>query len=131
MSSENNNNADTNVEQWFFNHRLPWSDDMKQKLDGQGVEYVEDLKILKRPVIVGLFEGATPVVKARADLAWKELGGRDTFEFKRCANSIPLEDSPPLKGKISAMTAPQHLMPRASARMVWEGKECVVLPIQI
>ena len=53
MSSDNK--VDSNVKGWFDAHCLPWSDAISKTLDDQGVEFVEDLKILNRAVFYNLF----------------------------------------------------------------------------
>ena len=55
-------------------------------LDDQGVEFVEDLKILNRAIFSHLFMEKNPIVKKRAEIAWKELGGRETFQFQKVAS---------------------------------------------
>ena len=81
MSSDNK--ADSNVKGWFDAHCLKWSDAIAKTLDDQGVEFVEDLKILNRAVFSHLFMEKKPIVKTRAEIAWKELGGREMFQFQK------------------------------------------------
>ena len=88
MSS--NNKADSNVKGWSDAHCLPWSDAIAKTLNDQGVEFVEDLKILNRAVFSHLFMDKNTIVKTRAEIAWKELGGSETFQFQKVASSIPI-----------------------------------------
>ena len=107
MSS--NNKADSNVKGWFDVHCLPWSDAIAKTLDDQGVEFVEDLKILNRAVFSHLFIDKKPIVKTRADIAWKELGGRETFQFQKVASSIPIKNaSTPLPNKYPKTNPSSH-----------------------
>ena len=71
-------------------HCLPWSDAIAKTLDDHGVEFVEDLKILNRAIFSHLFMDKKPIFKTRADIAWKELGGRETFQFQKVVSSIPI-----------------------------------------
>ena len=98
MSSDNK--VDSNVKVWFDVHCVPWSDAITKTLDDQGVEFVEDLKILNRYVFSHLFMDKKHIVKTRADIAWKEVGGRETFQFQKVASSIPIKNaSTPLPKK--------------------------------
>ena len=98
MSTDNK--ADSNVKGCFDAHCLPWSDAIAKTLDDQGVEFVEDLKILNRDFFSHLFMDKKPIVKTRADIAWKELGGRETLQFQKVASSIPIKNaSTPLPKK--------------------------------
>ena len=45
-----------------------------RKLDGLGVEIVEDLKLIKPEHMDELFSNKTYIVRCRAELAWEELG---------------------------------------------------------
>ena len=89
-----NNKADSNVKGCFDAHFLPWSDAISKTLNEQGVEFVEDLKILNRAVFSHLLMDKNPIVKTRADIAWKELGGHETFQFQKVASSIPIKYAP-------------------------------------
>ena len=61
---------------------------------------MEDLKILNKAVFYHLFMDKKPIVKTRAKIAWKELGGRETFQFQKVASSNPIKDaSTPLPKK--------------------------------
>ena len=61
MSSDNK--ADSKMKGCFNAHCLPWSDGIAKTLNDQGVEFVEDLKILNRAVFSNLFMKKKPIVK--------------------------------------------------------------------
>lgn len=56
---------------------------------------MEDLKFLNGPggasLLKELFEGDNFVVKSRANLAWKDLGKSDSYDFKKVARKLPLK----------------------------------------
>ena len=106
------NQADSNVKGWFLAHRLPWNDAVQKfVLVDQGVEVVEDLKCIPKPLFLQQFLGEKPVVKVRAKMAWKELGGKDSFQFNRSATTHNLENAspspakPPAKSKTSSISS--------------------------
>ena len=82
--------ADSNIKGWFDRHSLPWSEGTAVLLEEQGVECVEDLKLLERSIVNSLFESAKPIIKTKARLAWQELGGKSEFEFKNAAKTHPI-----------------------------------------
>ena len=49
------NKADANLEGWFLDHRLPWNDAIQKFLLNQGVEVVEDMKVLKKGLFLKQF----------------------------------------------------------------------------
>ena len=50
----NVNQANSNVERWFTSHHLLWSDEIVKKLDNLGIEFVEDLKLIKLAAVADL-----------------------------------------------------------------------------
>ena len=100
------NKADSNLKGWFDAHCLPWSDAIAKTLDDQGVEFVEDLKILNRYVLSHLFMDKNPFVKTRAEISWKELGGRETFQFQKVVSSIPIKNASTTLPKKDPKTKP-------------------------
>ena len=56
---------------WFDEHCLLWYDAIAKTLDDQGVEFVEDLKILNRAVFSHFFMDKKPIVKTSLEIAWK------------------------------------------------------------
>ena len=85
--------SDFNVKGWFDAHCLPWSDAIAKTLNDQGVKFVEDLEILNRAVLNHLFMDKKPIVKTSADIAWKQLGGCETFQFQKVVPSIPIKNA--------------------------------------
>ena len=100
------NKADSNAKGWFDAHCLPWSDAISKTLDDQGVEFVEDLKILNRAIFSHLFMDKKTIVKTRADISWKELGGRETFQVHKISSSIPIKNASTTLPKKDPKTKP-------------------------
>lgn len=105
MSSNNNNKTDNNVQRWFENHGLPFTNRIAKMLDDEGVQFVEQLKILGSSKFDELFANEKNIIKTQAQLAFKELGGKKSFDFANIATSIPL-DTP---------TAPPSKKPKTSS----------------
>ncbi len=78
--------ATGSIKGWFTDRSLPWSDATVEKLDDQGVEYIEDLKLLEPAVFANLFKDQKPIVRAKAKLAWEELMG----EVLPAATAMPI-----------------------------------------
>ena len=74
---------------------MPWDKAIAGRLDELGVELVEDLKLLTPEHVKILFPSAKFVVKRRADLAWRELGGKNDFVFEPVETPIVLESPSP------------------------------------
>ena len=85
-----NNQVESNIKEWFERHGLPWLDEIAKKLSDYGVECMEHLKLPKPEFIADLFKGKRPIVKTMVKRAWKQLGDKKNFEFKRAATKIPL-----------------------------------------
>ena len=75
------------MKRWFDAHCLPWSDAIAKTLDDQGVEFVEDLKILNRAVFSHFFMDKKPIVKTRSEIAF--LMGIEDTTFWNCDFSRP------------------------------------------
>ena len=98
------NQSNANLERWILNHGLPWNDTIEKFFFKQGVNVVEDIKVIKRSLFLEQFEHEKPVVQTKAKLAWKELGGEDTFQFGEAATTIHL-DKPPSPPTAAARAA--------------------------
>ena len=75
--------AADHLELWFKNHRLPWNEAVTEVLEDLGIDSVEDLKLLTNKHVDELFPGAKFIVKQRAELAWKDLGGNREYVFEK------------------------------------------------
>ena len=72
---------------------------------------MEDLKILNRAVFSHFFMDKKPIVKTRAEIAWKELGGHERFQFQKVASSIPIKNaSTPLPKKYPKTKPSSHVI---------------------
>jgi hypothetical protein len=71
LLSMSNNQVEKNIQEWFEQHGLPWSDEIAKKLSDYGVECVEHLKLPEPEFIADLFKGEKPIVKTMVKLAWK------------------------------------------------------------
>ena len=85
--------VNNDIEGWFTDRQLPWSQEISQALEEFGTQCVEDLKLVPLENFLQLFSiaGQAPklVIAAKAKLAHKQLC--DTkFEFHRCAKELLL-----------------------------------------
>ena len=92
--------AADHLELWFKNHHLPWNEAVTEVLEDLGVDSVKDLKLLTNKHVDELFPGAKFIVKQRAELAWKDLGGKREYVFEKKPPPVVLvSPSPPKKAK--------------------------------
>ena len=92
--SSNDTHADKDVKGYFQQRNLPWTNDIKAKLEEEGVDFVEDLKLLDKNFRKNLFQEEKPIIRKRADIMWNNLGGAASYQFTKVATSIPIGDSP-------------------------------------
>ena len=96
------NLADSNVNA----HQIPWPNAIEKKLfDIHGVVLVEDLKLLESTVIEDFLADQKHIVRARAKLAWKELGNSKSYDFRRVVDNIPIGNSNTSSAKKSKPSA--------------------------
>ena len=81
--------SDPNVQGWFERHGLPWSDVIATSLSQDGIERVEEMKLLPAARFLALFSSEKFIVKQKAKLAFDDLAV-EKFNFARCAKNIPL-----------------------------------------
>ena len=81
--------SDPNVQGWFERHGLPWSDVIATSLSHDGIERVEEMKLLPADRFLALFSSEKFIVKQKAKLAFDDLAV-EKFNFARCAKNIPL-----------------------------------------
>jgi hypothetical protein len=79
------------VAAWFEDHQLPFTKDIVHNLDCFGVTTVEDLKLYTARDVAELFGSEKTIIKRKAEIAWRHLGGIEDFEFKKKAATVPLE----------------------------------------
>ena len=84
---------------------------------------MEHLKLPEPEFITDLFKGEKPIVKTMVKLAWKQLGGKKNFEFKRAATKIPLGTAPAaatksVKGNTEKNLDFSHRITISAARMI-------------
>ena len=79
------------VAAWFEDHHLPFTKDIVHKLDCFGVSTVEDLKLYTARDVAELFGSEKTIIKRKAEIAWRHLGGIEDFEFKKKAATVPME----------------------------------------
>ena len=77
------------VKDWFESHELPWNDNTVSKLDTVGIGKVEDLKLYTAEKVADLFVDKKEIAKRKAKIAWRELGGKESFQFSRKPSTIP------------------------------------------
>ena len=77
------------VKDWFESHDLPWNANIVGKLDTFGIEKVEDLKLYTEEKVADLFVDENEIAKRNAEIAWRELGGKESFQFSRKPSTIP------------------------------------------
>ena len=59
----NRNEADADVEEWFKQHRIPYTSDTANKLNLFGVACVGDLKLYPSNLRDDIFRNEKPIVK--------------------------------------------------------------------
>ena len=75
--------SDPNVQGWFERHGLPWSEVIAAQLSDDGIEHVEEMKLLPIEMFLDLFAGEKfVIVKQKAKLAFDELA-MERFNFVR------------------------------------------------
>ena len=83
------------VATWFENHALPFTKDIVHNLGGFGVATVEDLKLYTARDVAGLFSKEKTIIKRKAEIAWRHLGSKEDFEFRKKPAAVTIEDAPP------------------------------------
>ena len=76
------------VKDWFESHDLPWNANIVGKLDTFGIEKVEDLKLHIEKKVADLFVNEKKIAKRKAEIAWSELGGEESFQIWRKPSTI-------------------------------------------
>jgi curved DNA-binding protein CbpA len=110
------------TERWFIKHGLPWTNEIETSLSQKGVTCVEHLKILKKSFVDNLFSSQSFIVKESARIAWADLGGKETFDFAKTKDTIPIDDvgapSPPPSKKSKTSHNNRAVQQNDSARSV-------------
>ena len=81
--------SDSNVQGWFERRSLLWTDAIAAQLLHDGIERVEEMKLLPDDMFLALFSAKKFIVRQKAKLAFDDLAV-EKFNFARCANNIPL-----------------------------------------
>jgi len=81
--------SDINIERWFIDHGLPWSQATATNLYDAGIECIEDLKLYPADVFYALFQSEKFIGKQKAKIAYQELANEE-FDFKRATTNIHL-----------------------------------------
>jgi len=95
------NIPNTDVGGWFAGHGLPYNADMANTLAEWGLTNVEEFKLLDTEDFLSLFKNEKIIIKRKAEVVWYELGGKKTFNSKRSATHLPL-NQPSCKQQKSA-----------------------------